>query len=711
MQALSKFRGPPEQAPRTLSNQQALPRLPIPPLQQTVDKYLKSLEPLFLQAEELGELPPGSDARSELAKRQQFARKFLDSQIASVLQSRLVDVDATTPSNWLDDRYWLQKAYHEWRVPLLINSNWWLMFAPDPQIQSPADTSHPGNPSPLHSLSQAEWAQLAKDTSKPIDVASLLGPTNWTSLSLAIRRAAWLTWRLVEFKTRLDKQNILPDTSRAGPFCMHQYTNLFGVTRIPALPHDWNTRPAGPVVPQAQANKSDPVAYHITVIIRNNYYDLQVIDPQTGFILSPSAIEDGLKALISDAETRPDGPGVGVLSSQDRDTWAVEREHLLSVSPQNVESVQSIQTSLFALAVDTSVLPLPGSHEAPVAASPTWVDAQARNGSGAGRGGHNRWFDKSITLIVEPNGRASLMGEHSPVDALIPAIICDYASAVPATPFGQAFPTVDTTASSEISSARSAFKRRDFDVDAKLSDEIATATRSAVALAAESDIRELFFDEYGTDWIKKVAKVSPDAYLQTVLQIAMTLTYGKQTPTYETASTRFFRKGRTDVIRSFSTESYQFVSALVRGKEKDPQKLYALLAKACQAHSAQTKASSFGGGIDRHLTGLRLVYDASRDGPLPELLADEALGKSQSWILSTSGLNSGDLLSGTGFGAGFPDGFGCNYLPGNKVMKFGLESKKSHSSTTKFAHNIVEALHLLRDVVEKGGPARPPPKL
>lgn len=166
---------------RTLQHQATLPRLPVPPLEQTVAKYLKSLEPIFAQQEELGQLPAGTTAESELAKRKVWAEEFLaDKSIAHALQLRLRDVDATTPNNWLDDRYWLQKAYHEWRVPLLINSNWWLMFAPDANLQSEADIP-PAEDKSSHefaSASLAEVAKLAQDTSKPIDVGALLGPAN-----------------------------------------------------------------------------------------------------------------------------------------------------------------------------------------------------------------------------------------------------------------------------------------------------------------------------------------------------------------------------------------------------------------------------------------------------------------------------------------------------------------------------------------------------
>jgi len=35
--------------------------------------------------------------------------------------------------------------------------------------------------------------------------------------------------------------------------------------------------------------------------------------------------------------------------------------------------------------------------------------------------GHNRWFDTCLTVIVSNDGRCGMNGEHSPLDALIPA--------------------------------------------------------------------------------------------------------------------------------------------------------------------------------------------------------------------------------------------------------------------------------------------------
>lgn len=50
------------------------------------------------------------------------------------------------------------------------------------------------------------------------------------------------------------------------------------------------------------------------------------------------------------------------------------------------------------------------------------------------------------------------------------------------------------------------------------------------------------------------------------LQLAYYKSHGVAVPTYETASTRLFKHGRTDVIRTLSQDSYKWVRAMVDGK-------------------------------------------------------------------------------------------------------------------------------------------------
>lgn len=161
------------------------------------------------------------------------------------------------------------------------------------------------------------------------------------------------------------------------------------------------------------------------------------------------------------------------------------------------------------------------------------------------------------------------------------------------------------------------------------------------------------------------AKCSPDAYVQMALQLAWYKDQGYMTATYETASLRLFKHGRTDVIRTLSDPSRDFVKAMCdpsasvcvsklqsmltlspddSPRQRDTRR--ELLHAAVAAHNAYTRDASVGKGCDRHLQGLRWLL---RKGESSPLLEDELFARSAEWKLSTSGLSAGTRFNGTGF--------------------------------------------------------------
>lgn len=163
--------------------------------------------------------------------------------------------------------------------------------------------------------------------------------------------------------------------------------------------------------------------------------------------------------------------------------------------------------------------------------------------------------------------------------------------------------------------------------------------------------------------------MSPDAFIQQAVQLAWTRDRGEPTATYETASMRRFKHGRTETIRSLTKESRAFVKGMMDAKadvsvvrlrgtalltEQDGQRLQ-LLREACSAHSTLAARAQAGHGIDRHLMGLKTRLIESETHPLFE---DEMYSKSQEWKLSSSGMGGGDKWMGTGFGAAWDDGYG-----------------------------------------------------
>lgn len=49
--------------------------------------------------------------------------------------------------------------------------------------------------------------------------------------------------------------------------------------------------------------------------------------------------------------------------------------------------------------------------------------------------------------------------------------------------------------------------------------------------------------------------------MQMIYQLSYYRTYGRSTPTYESASVRAFKHGRTETVRSCSVESVKFTEA------------------------------------------------------------------------------------------------------------------------------------------------------
>lgn len=78
-----------------------------------------------------------------------------------------------------------------------------------------------------------------------------------------------------------------------------------------------------------------------------------------------------------------------------------------------MESFAFIESAIFAVSLDHRILP-------------QGVSNLAKNVF-HGFNGHNRWFDKSLTIVVTSDGRLGIHGEHSPCDALVPAMLVDFA--------------------------------------------------------------------------------------------------------------------------------------------------------------------------------------------------------------------------------------------------------------------------------------------
>ena len=90
-------------APSTFEKDESLPRLPVPTLAETLDKYLVSLQP-FLTPQ-------------ELEHTSRLCRNFRESPQGQLLQRLLLE-RSQAQGNWLEE-WWLRKGYLQFREPLI----------------------------------------------------------------------------------------------------------------------------------------------------------------------------------------------------------------------------------------------------------------------------------------------------------------------------------------------------------------------------------------------------------------------------------------------------------------------------------------------------------------------------------------------------------------------------------------------------------------
>lgn len=351
------------------------------------------------------------------------------------------------------------------------------------------------------------------------------------------------------------------------PQCMWQYTRIYGITRVPLLHCDG--------IIQQDLSKT----HHIIVLVQNQVYKLPVyhqdgrrytldeierqvytrLEHWPNFRYQPEYnakwtfnIYRGLLAIVHHVQQLKDEKqkDIPLLTSWDRDNWANARNYLLTLDPVNRASLSTIESALFAIALDDY------SHGADMG---SWTKTAL---CGKGGKGHNRWFDKSITIVVESNGKCHLAGEHSPCDALTVSWAWDYMLKEPCPgPLSSNViqPLKPDNSSAAGVAADQHVQHLVFKTDATIDRYIAEAQVAADKTSALSDSYVLIFDEYGTNWVKKTGKVPPDAFYQMVLQIAYYRLHKKVTATYETGSTRKYLRGRTDTIRTCSVDTKQLV--------------------------------------------------------------------------------------------------------------------------------------------------------
>ncbi len=546
-------------SPRTFANEEHLPRVPVPALTDTCRRFLEWSAPL-LTAE-------------QRAATERAVEEFLaPGSPAHELQAELERYDGRPDvASWLDD-FWATR-YLGRRDRIALNANFFFLFHDSGEDQ--------------------------------------------------VTRAAGLTAAAVDYKLRLDLEEIPPATLRGQALSMVQNKFLFSATRVPGAVQDTVRAPYG------TGHPGPATARHVVVFHRSTPFRLDVLTPDG----QPYDREDLAAALRAIVKTGPvtDDPATaaGHFTTMARAEWAATREALAGAAPGNAAALEDIESALFCVCLEDGTPA--GTQEA--------CDQLLHGNSG------NRWFDKSFSLIVFADGTAGINVEHCRLDGTtILSFVDTLLGEPPARPDTRGVPD---------------WAPVELTLDEPLRATAREAAESFAAYAAATATTTLSFADFGSATAKRLG-MSPDAFVQLAYQLAHRRAKGLTGATYESIATRQYRHGRTEAMRVVTPEVLTFVSTM-EDPAADRTAKRAAFQAAASAHVARARECQAGDAPEQHLWELALL--AKRGGRPTDL----ALYESPGWLvmrddyLSTSSAPSINVQY-FGFGSTSPQCIGVAYV-------------------------------------------------
>uniref|UniRef100_A0A672RLH4 Peroxisomal carnitine O-octanoyltransferase n=1 Tax=Sinocyclocheilus grahami TaxID=75366 RepID=A0A672RLH4_SINGR len=508
--------------------------------------------------------------------------KRFEEGIGQQLQQKLLR-RAKSRSNWLED-WWLDTAYLEARIPSQLNVNF---GGPTAYVE--------------HCWPVRDGTQLER-----------------TSLNL---------WFTLQYWDLIRTERLAIHKAGTMPFDMDQFRMLFCTCKVPGVNKDT-------ILNFFKTEREGPCPSHMIVMCRGRVFTFDALCD--GRILTPPELLRQLTYIKECCDGEPEGDGVSALTTEERTRWAKAREYLISIDPVNKTILETIQSSLFVLALDdakpySSMIFSHAPYDAMVLVSNGYyVDEKLRACGGVWKG------SKVVREMPVPE---------------------------------ELIFTVDERVRRDIALAKEQYSKSDLQV---------------VSYA---------FTSFGKAAIKK-RKLHPDTFVQLALQLSYYRLHGKPGSCYETATTRRFYHGRTETMRPCTVEAQHWCRAMLNPTATTEEKRQALNA-AFRKHNKLMAEAQDGKGFDRHLLGLYLI--AKEEGlSVPELYTDSLYTKSGgggSFVLSTSLVGYTTVLGAVA--PMVPHGYGFFYRIRDDRIVASCTAWKSNPETdaeTLF-HNLCTSLH------------------
>ena len=553
----------------TYRGQFELPPLPVPSLDETLNKFLSCLEALHEDEEERVEA-------------QQIVLDFMKED-GPKLQELLVEYDRIGRDTGEIGSY-IEQFWNE------------SYLAPDSSVVL--------NLNPFFVLEDSPDPKIARD------------PT---------RRAAQLAFASVRLASQLRSEKLRPDTHRGKPLCMDQFRSLLGTTRVPMKKckdtiHVYENPNHVAVMcrsqiyyfqvlwPDGDVAVDEKDLVDILTAIRAHAEELDPVTTTENAIGVLTSLGRNEWAMAREEMVSFDRKNEDSLQIVDSALFMLILDEYIPESKHDAASNM-----------------LHGSYELKFSSN---LNADYQAGSCC-----NRWYDKLQIIVCGDgtagiNFEHSAIDGHTAlrfVSDVYAETVISFAQSI--TKLVQAHDTIPNVIHAKVrraavnldSAGRTTLdvfpKAVTFNLPQSVSDKIYFAETALGDEIVSSETHVLEFKDYGKQFIVS-NKLSPDSFVQMSMMIAYYKLYGRIVCAYEPVLTKSFFHGRTEAMRPATMEAKHLAEVFCNPKSSDESKL-AALRNATQAHSQFVKECARGKGVDRHLFALKCIAEKNKL-PMPE---------------------------------------------------------------------------------------------
>lgn len=381
---------------------------------------------------------------------------------------------------------------------------------------------------------------------------------------------------------------------------------------------------------------------------------------------------------------------IGMLTTGERNKYAIVKDKFLNLSKKNKDFMQYIQESMLVLSLENI--------------SSTDMNLIDINNLCWYSNGCNRFYDKLFQFVILKDGLVSMNVKKGFIDI---SVCIEFSKLI-----------YEWTSKNEVfmnnilkdkkkkeNSINDNFKKNYFenfsnkphmlgyDINSEIKDSIKEFSQGFIKIKEKIKTEFLFFNDYGKEVLQQKG-LNPISFIQTAVLAAYYRVYGEIVASREFTCGRNFAHGVSEWIRTTTQEAINFSIAL--SEIKVPRDLKVKLGfDAFKAYKQNTLDINHGKSIDLHLLSLASVTKSDEKIPFFE---DFMYKKSSNWIIDFYPVTS-NLIKLCAYAPPNSEGIGLTYLIRKDQIQF---VGTSYNSLGKFFEALIEVMKEMRDLfIEK----------